>query len=619
MISQFKRYISRRAGRSGHNTLRRAACRALNTLVKTLTACGAIYCALLAPVQAAADPNKVIRVAFEAADDGFDMVRTNNNLYSSWIGYAIFETLLTYDYLARPAKLVPGVAEALPEMSDEGKTYLFRIKKGVYFTPDPAFKGVKRELTAADFIYSIKRVLDPKNRSPQASSFEGKIIGMSALVDAAKKSGKFDYDKPIAGLEAVDRHTLRVRLTALDQNFGYLMAHATTGAVAREVIEAYGDDTGRHPIGTGPYILKQYVPRSKIILEANPDYRGYIWDFKSSGEAWDEQVIRDMKGKSMPQIGRVEVSIIEEEQTRWLTFASGQLDFDKLAENASPKVLDGDKLKPEYALKKIGLYRFVNPDVVTAIFSFKDPTTGGYTPEKIALRRAIVMSYDVAEDIRLARYGQAIKAQSLVPPGVAGHDPTYRSSVRYDPPLAARLLDHYGYKRGADGFRTMPDGKPLVIKLNSQPTSRDTAMREIWKRSLDRLGIRSEYPIGSFADNLKSAANCELMMWWLGNSASIPDAADFVESYYGPNAYQGNLSCYSSPVFDEAYVKARSLPDGPERQKYYTTMMRQLEADSAVVPMVWRIRNWMIQPWVKGLKKHPVMHNDWMYIDVVKH
>lgn len=570
------------------------------------------------PARAAADPAKVIRVAFEAADDGFDMVKTNNNLYSSWIGQAIYENLLTYDYLARPAKLVPGVIEAMPEMSDEGKTYLFRIKKGIYFTPDPAFKGQRRELTAADYAYTIKRVLDPKNRSPQASSFEGKIIGMTALVEAAKKSGHFDYDKPIAGLEVVDRYTLRIRLTALDQNFGYLLAHATTGAVAREVIDAYGNDTGSHPVGTGPYMLKTYVPRSKIIMEANPDYRGYVWDFKSSGEAWDEQVIRDMKGKHMPQVGRVEVSIIEEDQTRWLTFASGQLDFDKLAENASPKVLENGKLKPEYAAKKIGLYRFVNPDIVSMIFSFKDPVVGGYTPEKIALRRAITMAYNVDEDIKQVRYGQAVKAQAMVPPGVGGYDPTYRKSVVYDPVLANKLLDHYGYKRGADGFRTLPDGKPLLLKMHSQPNARDASMREIWKRSLDRLGLRTEFMIGSFADNLKSASRCELMMWWLGNTASIPDGADFVESYYGPNAYQGNLSCYSSKVFDEAYSKARLLPDGPERQQYYTTMSRQLEADSAVVPMVWRIRNWLIQPWVKGLKKHPVMHNDWQYIDVEK-
>ena len=584
----------------------------LNSLLAAALALG------VGSATAAADPNKVIRVAFVAADDGFDLVRTNNSLYSSWVASAIYENLLTYDYLARPAKLMPGVVEAMPAMSEDGKTYLFRLKKGIYFTPDPAFKGKKRELVAADYIYTIKRLLDPKNRAPQAAAFEGKIVGMELLTGPAKKTNVFNYDQPIPGLEEVDRYTLRIRLNALDQTFPYLLAHPTTGAVAREVIEFYGQDTGRHPIGTGPYILKNYVPRSKIVLEANPDYRGFIWDFKSSGEAWDEQVIRDMKGKHMPQVGRVEVSIIEEEQSRWLAFSSGQLDFDALAENATSKVLDKDKLKPEFVAKGIRNYRYVNTDLIYAIFSFKDPTVGGYTPEKIALRRAIMMAYDIDADIAQVRFGQAIKAQSNVPPNIAGHDPSYRRSIAYDPKLANQLLDHFGYKKGADGYRTLPDGGPLTIVFNPAPNSRDNTMSEIWKRSLDKIGIRVDFKVGSFADNLKAASRCELMAWWLGNSASIPDGSDFMESYYGPNINQGNLSCYDSPVFNEAYRKARLLPDGPERQQYYTTMNRQLEADSAQILMVSRIRNYVIQPWVKGLKKHPVHHNDWQYIDVVK-
>jgi ABC-type transport system substrate-binding protein len=97
-----------------------------------------------------ADPSKIMHIALEAADDGFDLVRTYN-AYSNWVSEAIFERLLTYDYLARPAKLVPGTAEAMPEVGDGGKSYVFHIKKGIYFAPDPAFKGVRRELTAQDY------------------------------------------------------------------------------------------------------------------------------------------------------------------------------------------------------------------------------------------------------------------------------------------------------------------------------------------------------------------------------------------------------------------------------------------------------------------------------------
>ncbi|MDY7544728.1 ABC transporter substrate-binding protein [Glaciimonas sp. CA11.2] len=566
-----------------------------------------------------ADLSKVVHVAFEAADDGFDMVRTNNSLYSTWVGEAIYESLLTYDYLARPAKLIPKTVEAMPEISKDGRTYVFHIKKGIFFTPDPAFNGARRELTAQDYAYSIKRVLDPKNRSPQASSFEGKIVGLDAIVEEAKKLGQFNYDAPVAGLETLDRYTLRIQLNALDQTFLYLLAHSTTGAVAREVIEKYGADSGRHPVGTGAYFLKEYVPRSKIVLEANPDYRGYIWNFKSSGDAWDKQVIKDMQGKHMPQVGRVEISIIEEEQPRWLAFDSGQLDIGELAGSSVEKALNKDVLKPQYTSQGVSLYRFVGAEITHTIFNFKDPIVGGYTKEKIALRRAIAMAYNLDDEIRLVRFGQATKAQSEVPPGVAGYDPKYRSSIAYDPNLANKLLDYFKYGKGSDGYRNMPDGKPFTIKIFSTASSADQARMEIWKRSLDEIGLRTDFPVSNFADNLKAASECKLMMWGLGGTASIPDGSDFLESFYGPNAGQGNLGCYASPAFDDAYRKARVLPDGPERQVFYNLMERQIEADTAQVLHLSRFRNWVIRPWVKGFKKHPILHADWEYLDIQKH
>src|SRR5207253_2132759 len=203
-------------------------------------------------------------------------------------------------------------------------------------------------------------------------------------------------------------------------------ANSSTSALAREVIEAYGEDLGRHPVGTGAYMLRQYVPRSKIILEANPDYRGFVWNFTPSGEAWDEQIVRDMKGKQMPRVG-------------------------------------------------------------------------GYSTEKIALRRALAMAYSYNDEIRQVWFGQAVKAQSTIPPGVAGFDPNYRNSIAYDPELAAKLLDRFGYKKGADGWRTMPDGKPLVIRIHSDQRTRDIAKMEIWKRSLDRINVHTDFPVSGFA------------------------------------------------------------------------------------------------------------------------
>ncbi|MFC6519584.1 ABC transporter substrate-binding protein [Undibacterium arcticum] len=444
-----------------------------------------------------ADPTKVIRMAFEAPDDGFDPIRTTN-FYSHWISSAINEPLLTYDYLARPAKLVPAAADAMPEVGDAGKTYTFHIKKGIYFSADPAFKGVRRELTAQDFAYTFKRLLDPQNRSPLANFVEGKIVGLDALAAAAKKSGRFDYDAPVAGLQAPDRYTLRIQLTVQDYNFLYVAAYSGLGAVAREVIEAYGAQSGLHPVGTGAYMLQQYTPHSKIILVANPEFRGYVWDFKSSGDPADDQLVHDMHGKKMPQVGRVEISIIEEEQSRWLAFQDKQLDLDKLPQTAAPTVMDGNKLKPEFAAQGINLSRNVEPEITYTMMNFTDPTIGGSSKEKIALRRAIAMVYSVKAEITQLRMGQAIKAEMIVPPGVVGHDPAYRSSIGYDPDLANKLLDRFGYQRGADGYRTLPDGKPLLLKITNEANATSKIISEIWKRGLDQIGIKAEFPVSNF-------------------------------------------------------------------------------------------------------------------------
>ena len=136
----------------------------------------------------AADPAKVLRITFQAAETGFDPLKVSD-YYSGTVIEAIFDPLLTYDYLARPAKLVPNTASSLPEISDKGRTYRVKVKPGVYFADDPALKGARRELTAEDYAYSIRRFLDPKNRSPYAFLFEG-----------------------VAAIETPQRHTLVIRL-----------------------------------------------------------------------------------------------------------------------------------------------------------------------------------------------------------------------------------------------------------------------------------------------------------------------------------------------------------------------------------------------------------------------
>jgi len=566
---------------------------------------------------AAADMSKVIRHVFPAAETGFDPAAAQD-LYSGTIVQAIFETLLTYDYLARPAKLVPLTAEALPVVTDNGKTYTLHVRKGIYFAPDPAFKGRKRELVAADYAYALKRLIDPRVRGPWAWLVEGKIVGLDEAVEAAKKSGKFDYDAKIAGLETPDRYTLRIRLKDTDFNLPYVLAHEPTSAVAREVIEAYADEGGRamaNPVGTGPYMLKQWVRSSKIILEANPDFRGFVWDFKSNDPA-DAKLIAEMKGKKMPQVGRIEVSIIEEDQARLLAFQNGELDLMNLEGPLAPNVLDGDKLRPEFASKGVKLSRFVDPELSYHYWNMQDPIVGGFGKDKVALRRAMAMSYNTAEEIKVVRNGQAVEVEFPVPPGVVGHDPAYRSPVRYDPAGANALLDRFGYRKGADGWRNLPDGKPFTIRYASRPDSLGRQQDELWKKAFDGIGVRMEVQKDKFPELLKLERQCKLMMRTASWIADYPDADNFMQLLYGKNIGQNNNACAAIPEYDKLYEQSIRMADSPERNKLYHEMAKLIEAYAPWRLNIARYRNMLIQPQVLGFRKHPILHSEWQYIDV---
>ena len=566
---------------------------------------------------AAADPSKVLRHVFPAAETGFDPAGVQD-LYSATIEQMLFETLLTYDYLARPAKLVPLTAEALPEVTDNGKTYTVRVRKGIYFIDDPVFKGRKRELTAADYAYALKRLIDPKLRSPWAWLVEDKIVGLDAVAEAAKKTGKFDYDAKVEGLETPDRYTLRIRLKDTDYNLPYILAHEPTSAVAREVIDTYRDESGRamaNPVGTGPYRLKQWLRSSKIVLDANPDYRGFTWDFKSD-DPEDQPLIAQMKGKQMPLVGRIEVSIIEEDQARLLAFQNGELDLMDLGGPLAPNVLDGGKLKPEFVKKGVQLSRIVDPSTIYVYWNMQDPIVGGFEKERIALRRAMAMAYNVDDEINVVRNGQAVALEYPIPPGVVGHDPHYRSPVRYDPVLANKLLDYFGYKKGADGWRNLPDGKPFTIRYASRPDSLGRQLDELWKKALDSIGVRMDVQKDKFPELLKLERQCKLMMRTASWIADYPDADNFMQLLYGKNIGQNNNGCAKIPEYDKLYEQSIRMPDSPERNRIYHDMARIIE-----VYAPWRLdtatyRNMLVQPRVLGYKKHPILHAEWQFVDV---
>lgn len=566
-----------------------------------------------------ADPDKVLRIAFPSTETGFDPVRVND-LYSNTITAAIFQPLLTYDWMAMPTRIVPDAAEAMPDISADGKTYTFKVKKGLFFTPDAAFKGHRRELTAQDFVFTLLRHADPKNRSPQVSDFDDKIFGFADSRKKAVVSGKFDYDQRHPGIYAVDRYTLVIHLVQPDRNFLTLLTNPFAGAMAREVVDQYGfEGLMANPVGTGPYILDKWVRGSKIILKANPEYPAFVWNFEPpANNPVELRIANQMQGRRMPQIGRVEVSIIEEPQSMWLAFSGKEIDAVAVPPSFIEKALTPkNDLLQTWVAEGVNMYRSVEPDIRYQFFNMKDPIIGGYTPEKIALRRAIIMGFDVDEEIRVIRKGQAVKAQQMVSPVIAGHDPAYKSLVKFSPLSANALLDQFGYKKDAKGYRSMPDGKPLVFTIYSSTSSIDRERDELWKKSMDRLGIRLKVKKDKFPEMLKQGKQCAIPSWALGWTRSAE--AEFVmKLLYSKTIGQNNYACFENAEYDAYFEKLKRLPDGPERVRVLQNMYRLMEVNGVLGLSSTGIATRLSHQRLEGYRKHPLLLGDWIYYDIQK-
>jgi oligopeptide transport system substrate-binding protein len=562
----------------------------------------------LACLAHAADPRKVLRVAtadIETLDPqsysespSFDVLR------------AIYEGLYEVDYLATPPRYTPVTASALPEITDGGKTWVMHVRPGIYFTNDPAFKGRKRELTADDYVYSLKRWLDPNSRRGGSPVIAGLIVGGRELLDEARKTGKFDLDRPMEGLRALDRYTVQLKLT--EPNYPVIEPYLTIGAVAREVVEARGGDLRTYAVGTGPFRLKELKRGSRIVLEANPDYRGVA--YPDSGNPQDAELVKRMRGAPFPRVGTIELLIIEEDSTRLLEFDRGNIDYVVVRSEIATRALDRDKLRPEYAARGVTWYRVPEPYVASLYFNLDDPVVGGMDAAHVALRRAVELALDRANLIDVVYAGQALPANQLAPPGVAGHDPRLPHAPAADPAAARALLDRYGYKPGSDGLRTARDGSPLTITIMLRSGAVSREVQTLLRKNLMAVGLRTDFHVVPFQDAVKELTMGQYQVWY-GGFGGTPTAYAIMSQLYGKTSPQINVSKFSLPEYDAAIERFMRTSDPAEQ---VAAARRAAEIQRAYVPMIpvlFRLENYFVQPWLTGFRPSR-FETYWKYYDI---
>ena len=552
-------------------------------------------------------PN-TLRIASQAKVKGIDPIYADDQ-YSGNESSRVYEGLLQYHYLKRPYVLVPNLADAMPKVEDAGATYTFKLKQGVLFHDDPAFKetqGKGRELTANDVVYSFMRLADPKNASPGWWVLDGKIKGLNDWREQASKAGKADYARPVEGLKPIDRYTLQIKLTAPSAQFLYALAMPLTGVVPREAVEAYGKEFINHGVGTGPFRLKEFNGNSKMVYLRNPTYRKEV--YPTEGEASDRASgLLEDAGKPIPFVDQVVVQVMEESQPRWLNFLSGKLDYSVIPKDNFQQAMapTGKDVSDELKSKNIRLIVSPGLDITHTSFNMADPLLG----KNKLLRQALSVAYDDVPAIELFYNGRALAAQGPIPPGIEGYDSTFKNPYRqFNLAKAKELLAKAGF----------PEGKglePLEYATLSDSTSRQ--MNEYAQKAFGAIGVRLKINTYSWPEFQAAVKNKRGQIWSFAWGADYPDAENFLQLFYSKNVSPGpNDSNYSNPEFDRLYEQALKLQDSPARTALYKKMVALVVEDCPWIFGVHRLGYMLTQPWLKNMKAHDFDHAMAKYLRV---
>ena len=544
--------------------------RALATLAQVLAL---LVLGTAAQVQAAADPAKVRRVELRGAESTLDPARASD-VYSGALVQAIYESPLAYDYAARPLQLVPALLEQLPVSPDGGRTWPLALRSGLQFAPDPVFGPQQtRAITADDLRYSLERLKDAQVQSPF----------------------RWLWTEHLARITVQDRLHLTLILQTPDPQFLPMLALAACAVVPREIAGRSADALGGHPVGSGPYLLAQWQHGSHFSLLANPRYRAR----------------RTASGRPIPAIGRVEVQVIDEPQSAWLSFRRGELDLLWLQDVLAPVALASVDAT-------FRVDRMPNPVLNYFTFNVRDADWGGMQAGRVALRRAVLMAIDDQAYVREVREGQAQALDWPVPPGLPGAWPGYHGVLGFDPAAARSLLDQFAYRvcQPATGLRCRPDGRQLTLRVAGRANSMGRSEIEFLRRALAAIGVQLVQQPLQVADYIKSARACQLQFSRADWFADLPRADDFFQLLSARKVGTVNYSCFDDVTWDAQFAQAVQMQDAPARQAAYARLARQAELLGVWKPSHASVRNTLVRARVRDFQAHPFYWSVWQYLDL---
>ena len=520
----------------------------------------------------------------------------------------VYDTLLEYHPLKTdPYEVRPGLLDAVPvkEVGADGKpSYLCRLKTTARFHDDECFpEGKGRPVVARDVRYAFQRLCDPKVESPFLANFSEYLPGLQAAHDAAEKSGRFDYDAPLAAIELIDERTFRIHLTQPYPQLIYWLAFQCTTPVAREAVEYY--DGKKHggvvrpdfhkfkAVGTGPFRIVEYVPRQRVRLERVEGYA--TTSFPTDGFAADApEWLKALAGKPLPLIDEMNFSIIRENLPIFILTRQGYLDAMGVNKDAfGAMVTPGREMSPKYRERGMRLEKDVEPSTFWISLNMRDPLLG----QNKKLRQALSACYDSKTYSDIFWSSVAPVAEQLIPPGIPGHSREWRNPYGFDLEKAKRLIAEAGYPGGIDP----QTGRPLEITMDMVSVgSEDRQRSEFEQRCFASIGVEVKIRQNTFARQLQREDTGDFQMSsGTGWGADYPDPENYFFLLYSKNVPPAgkNVTRFNNPEFDRLFEQMKTMETTPERLEIVRKMNTLIAEEVPQILNFHKAFYSAVQPW----------------------
>ena len=548
------------------------------------------------------DNSNTLNVSLSGEISTIDPANSYDTISASVV-YQGYEQLFEYHYLKRPYTIQPLLAESLPKIENNGMKYTIKIKKGVQYHDDLAFKNKPRFVTSNDFITQIKRLAYLPTNSNGWWLFDQKIKGINKFRNTVGRDFEKFKSHSIEGLYAPDEHTLVIELNEAYPQMLYTLAMSFTSPVPLEAVEMYENNLNDKIIGTGPYQLDKWVSSIKLRLKKNINYRKIFYPGQGDRIANSRKLLAD-SGKVIPFIEKIEYNVYKEAQTRWLNFKAKKIDYLVIPkDNYSSAVDPNGNLTEELKKENIKLQIFPTLTYWWLSFNMQDPLLG----TNKNLRKAIAHAIDVEKYIKVFTNNIGQKSNSIYPPGIPGYDPSSKLPYEYSIKKAKEFLEKAGFPNGK-GLPTLRYDVRGVSATNRQQA-------DFVKSELLKVGINVQVALNNFPAFLEKARQGKLQFWQDGWALDYPDAENVLQLLTTRNHAPGpNSTFYSNKKFDSLFNKLKVLPNGREKNELMTKM-EEIIVDELPWVMQYYSRNYILyHDRLKNYRHSDLIYNNFKYL-----